>query len=139
MCASGYYGHNCSSKCSQNCNVTNICDRITGECDGGCKPGWIGNTCDQSKYVSVNYINIKIALSYLINIQRYILICVWIVQVCEAGFYGRNCSNQCSLNCIVTNHCDRFSGHCKGGCKLGWTGNMCFQSKHYIQKMQQST
>lgn len=48
-CPSGYYGKNCSyHQCSKNCKVVNDCDRFTGQCDGGCKPGWTGITCDQS-------------------------------------------------------------------------------------------
>lgn len=50
-CQSGYFGYNCSYQCSPNCKVTNNCDRFTGQCDRGCKPGWTGVTCDQSKYV----------------------------------------------------------------------------------------
>lgn len=46
-CLIPYFGKNCSDKCSAFCNVTGGCDRITGRCDGGCKPGWTGNTCDQ--------------------------------------------------------------------------------------------
>nr|XP_034321168.1 multiple epidermal growth factor-like domains protein 10 isoform X2 [Crassostrea gigas] len=46
-CQSGYYGRNCSHRCSENCIVTSQCDRFTGRCDGGCKPGWAGNTCNQ--------------------------------------------------------------------------------------------
>lgn len=50
VCVSGNYGKNCSDQCSLNCDVIRNCDRVTGECDKGCKPGWIGNTCDQGKF-----------------------------------------------------------------------------------------
>lgn len=43
----GSYGNNCSNQCSAFCNVTGRCDKITGRCDGECKAGWTGNTCDQ--------------------------------------------------------------------------------------------
>lgn len=46
---------------------------------------------------------------------------------CRIGLYGYNCSNQCSSNCGIESQCDRFTGHCKGGCKSGWTGQMCDQ------------
>lgn len=48
---------------------------------------------------------------------------------CPAGFYGTNCSKQCSVNCAVTNSCDRFTGRCDGGCKPGWKGLYCNESK----------
>lgn len=58
-CMIGYYGKNCSNKCSTTCNVAERCDKITGRCDGGCKPGWTGNTCDQMKsvYILFSYAN----------------------------------------------------------------------------------
>lgn len=49
---------------------------------------------------------------------------------CLAGFYGRNCSTECSLNCLVISKCDRSTGQCNGGCKEGWTGNICDQGKY---------
>lgn len=55
-CDPGRFGKNCMQRCSVNCNVTSICDRFTGRCDGGCKLGWKGDTCDQSKrykYLSI--------------------------------------------------------------------------------------
>lgn len=67
-------------------------------------------------------------LSFCNNI--YTSICEWSVLVRELGFYGKSCCNQCSLNCIVTNSCDRFTGECNGGCKTGWTGMTCVQSKY---------
>lgn len=48
---------------------------------------------------------------------------------CPQGFYGKNCSTECSLNCHVFSDCDRSTGQCKRGCKQGWTGNTCDQSK----------
>lgn len=46
---------------------------------------------------------------------------------CMIGYYGKDCSNQCSTTCNVTIGCDKILGRCDGGCKLGWTGNICDQ------------
>lgn len=46
----GYYGKNCENRCSVNCYVTRGCDRVTGRCKRGCKPGWTTATCKQSRY-----------------------------------------------------------------------------------------
>lgn len=46
-CMIPYYGNDCSNLCSAFCNVTGRCDKITGRCGGGCKPGWTGSTCNQ--------------------------------------------------------------------------------------------
>lgn len=32
-----------------NCYLKDQCDRTNGLCYKGCKPGWTGETCDQSK------------------------------------------------------------------------------------------
>lgn len=52
-CPAGYLGTNCSKQCSVNCDKTNPCDRFTGRCDGGCKPGWKGLYCNESKHVKL--------------------------------------------------------------------------------------
>lgn len=49
-CQYGYHGRNCSNICSTNCNVTSRCDKVSGKCIGGCKPGWFGDMCDQGTY-----------------------------------------------------------------------------------------
>lgn len=46
-CMPGFYGNNCEKQCNQNCYVMTGCDKITGECVGGCKEGWKGMVCDQ--------------------------------------------------------------------------------------------
>lgn len=38
VCYSGVYGNNWVKQCSINCNMIWSCDRVTGECDRGCKP-----------------------------------------------------------------------------------------------------
>lgn len=49
-CSAGYFGVECSNKCSKNCIETHKCDRFSGKCDNGCKPGWKGDTCNDRKY-----------------------------------------------------------------------------------------
>lgn len=50
---------------------------------------------------------------------------------CQQGHYGKDCSQKCSMNCYLEDHCDRFNGKCDEGCKPGWTGNTCDQRKVY--------
>lgn len=47
-CPAGFYGHACQESCSTNCNVSGTCDKVTGQCIGGCQPGWKESKCDKS-------------------------------------------------------------------------------------------
>lgn len=49
VCQPGYYGNSCTGICSENCFKSTNCDRFTGDCNGGCKQGWMGSKCDQRK------------------------------------------------------------------------------------------
>lgn len=51
------------------------------------------------------------------------------IAECKFGNYGKNCTGICSVNCLYSSICDRFTGHCNEGCKLGWIGNTCDQRK----------
>lgn len=51
-CELGYYGKNCENRCSENCNVPRRCNRVTGQCNEGCKAGWYTITCKESRYFS---------------------------------------------------------------------------------------
>lgn len=59
-CQSGYYGNDCSNQCSINCDVARTCNRFTGQCNEGCKQGWSGDTCDQSKCFTILLKRIKL-------------------------------------------------------------------------------
>lgn len=47
-CPIGLYGENCEYKCSEYCYEPRRCDSVTGQCYGGCQPGWFTKTCGQS-------------------------------------------------------------------------------------------
>lgn len=49
VCEIGYYGENCDNRCSRYCLLPRQCDRVTGQCYGGCQPGWYTITCEQSR------------------------------------------------------------------------------------------
>ncbi|XP_078330374.1 uncharacterized protein LOC111112521 [Crassostrea virginica] len=48
-----------------------------------------------------------------------------ILDDCSFGLYGSNCSQNCSMTCGDPGECDMRTGHCNGGCQVGWTGAMC--------------
>ncbi|XP_078330393.1 uncharacterized protein LOC144624461 [Crassostrea virginica] len=45
-------------------------------------------------------------------------------QECPEGQYGSKCLQNCSMTCGDPERCDIMTGHCKGGCQVGWTGSM---------------
>ena len=49
---------------------------------------------------------------------------------CQQGLYGSNCRQNCSLTCGDPGKCDKMTGHCNGGCQVGWTGAMCEKGYH---------
>lgn len=46
-CDAGFYGVNCSSSCSGNCEDGDPCNKVTGHCDSGCQPGYRNDKCDE--------------------------------------------------------------------------------------------
>ncbi|XP_078328406.1 uncharacterized protein LOC111115159 [Crassostrea virginica] len=49
---------------------------------------------------------------------------------CPERLYGRNCLQHCSMTCGDPGKCDIMTGHCNGGCQVGWTGSMCEKGYH---------
>jgi hypothetical protein len=61
-CSLGSFGKNCVHNCSDNCgDVPMVCNGRTGECTGGCRPGWEGLQCNIGKCSNIcllgNHIN----------------------------------------------------------------------------------
>ena len=46
-----------------------------------------------------------------------------------ARVFRYDCAGNCSLTCGDSGKCDKITGHCKGGCRTGWTGDMCDKGK----------
>ena len=46
-CVRGWFGQNCKQQCSGYCRDSNVCNHVTGQCDGGCAAGWRGTLCDK--------------------------------------------------------------------------------------------
>lgn len=45
-CSAGYFGQDCTRKCKSSCKG---CNHVTGLCESGCQPGWVGDFCEQGK------------------------------------------------------------------------------------------
>lgn len=70
------------------------------------------------------YITLKISTFLMMNLKQ--------ITECQQGHYGKDCSQKCSMNCYLEDQCNRTNGRCDNGCKPGWTGNTCDQSKTFI-------
>ena len=45
-CYLGFYGEGCVNNCSEHClGADNSCHHVTGTCDLGCDPGYLGALC----------------------------------------------------------------------------------------------
>ncbi|XP_022248919.1 tenascin-like isoform X1 [Limulus polyphemus] len=102
-CKLGWYGADCKQPC--HCiSGSKACNRITGECDGGCDHGWIGESCqirDPSATFLPNNTNIS----------------------CPVGKFGKTCDQKCHCKDGVA--CDSLTGTCPGKCENGWSGPSC--------------
>lgn len=70
VCPFGYYGKDCTGRCSIHCYYTSLCDRFTGLCTRGCKAGWTGNMCDRRNfcfYISAYMYNLVIKKKTLMD------------------------------------------------------------------------
>ena len=50
-------------------------------------------------------------------------------NLCISGWYGQNCSMQCSKHCLNNTPCDPVDGTCQRGCSPGYRGSMCTEGK----------
>ncbi|XP_067124638.1 receptor-type tyrosine-protein phosphatase mu-like isoform X3 [Centruroides vittatus] len=110
-CEYGTYGANCKQTC--HClNGLESCNKITGACNGGCSPGWKGDSCqipDDSDFDSS--VTSKVT--------------------CKTGTFGENCKQKC--HCLGKVDCDSVVGTCPGECEDNWNGtscNVCIRGKY---------
>ncbi|XP_048255155.1 scavenger receptor class F member 1-like [Haliotis rufescens] len=133
-CANNFMGENCETPCSDNCrsicstqNCLSQCDRDTGRCLHGCKPGSWGERCadlcsprcldqncnqisGQCVQCIRGYHGSKCHLPCVNCKESGCLKTTGICKNCDAGYYGLTCTQTC-LNCS-SDVCDRISGLC---------------------------
>ena len=66
----------CKDTCSQHCQDPRSCDHITGTCVGGCRDGWIGSKCTESKPFSI-------LQNACIFIKFYVMVNCLIIHICK--------------------------------------------------------
>lgn len=69
---------------------------------------------------------VLIELIYL-NLSTIIPLCIG----CPSHYYGLDCRQRCSGNCISDESCDHVSGVCTNGCEDGYVGTRCANGKKY--------
>lgn len=48
-CNDGNHGYDCVNNCSGHCFNNTPCNKQTGQCDRGCKPGYTNNDCNNGR------------------------------------------------------------------------------------------
>lgn len=136
VCEDGYYGEKCTDRCGSCANNTG-CDKTSGHCPAGCKPGYKApdcrQACDKGRYgvdcgeecghCATNGICQKETGSCYECQGNYSLpLC----QECVSGYYGDACASACGP-CATNTTCLKDSGHCPSGCKPGFGGLFCVE------------
>lgn len=57
-CPAGQFGLDCIKRCSEHCLVKDLCDRVRGECTGGCLDGFVGTHCNKCKSYFLVFCNV---------------------------------------------------------------------------------
>ncbi|XP_062602964.1 multiple epidermal growth factor-like domains protein 11 [Saccostrea cucullata] len=111
-------------------NSVKQCNRGTGECEGGCQPGWEGpqceSACTENKYgtncsytcgfcqdSSCHHVDGSCAGTCVEGYQGALC-----NEVYKKGFYGDDCTEECSPFCKSSRDCHHVTGHCNEGYEL---------------------
>lgn len=61
----------------------------------------------------------------IIKLQFLKAVTTFYCTECDDGTYGYNCVHKCSGHCLNDSSCNKKTGHCDMGCKLGYTYSNC--------------
>lgn len=117
------YGENCGIACG-NCLAKEQCHHINGTCMNGCDRGYQGSKCTEGDHC---YLMLK-TLCFNSKCMTYYSVMMVFYLECDENFFGINCKEQCYTNCVG---CNKKTGVCDTGCKPGWKGMSCQESKIY--------
>ena len=114
LCEEGFWGEMCQDSCLYpGCYA---CDRYTGGCSV-CKPNLWGQACD-----TICSPACPVAEDSNVYCNKLTGACD--VGTCAIGYYGSDCTKECSSTCI-SNVCDFGKGSCTIGCLSGWWNPFC--------------
>lgn len=51
VCNNGTYGFDCAYNCSGHCLHNSPCNKTTGNCEGGCEPGYTDENCRKGEFL----------------------------------------------------------------------------------------
>ncbi|XP_025082483.1 multiple epidermal growth factor-like domains protein 11 [Pomacea canaliculata] len=130
VCATRFFGKDCSSICTCVTQNTVNCSNVDGAC--ACKSGWRGKNCSEDVDECTQTPSLCVANSTCSNSPgSYRCVCNPGYKTlsdgscteCTSYTYGTNCSSQCQCNATNTVSCHHVTGNCT--CKQGWSGTTC--------------
>ncbi|XP_046546230.1 multiple epidermal growth factor-like domains protein 6 isoform X2 [Haliotis rubra] len=135
-CTDGSFGPDCGTWCYCR-NTSEVCDKITGYCESGCKDGYTGTGCQEpcpeGGYGSDCMETCGHCAGGDQNCSNVDGICRHGCQDNWSGTLCKECSDywfgdQCDRECRCKDAyevCDKRTGQCDSGCEDGWTGLDC--------------
>ncbi|XP_078316646.1 uncharacterized protein LOC111119289 isoform X1 [Crassostrea virginica] len=138
QCVAGFYGAECTDTCEQGCKY-NSCEKISGNCVGGCRNGYMGLTCAEPCRGNCATCTIEGDCLSCVS-GKFGMQCekdcpefcggdkrcnknTGNCSECSSGRFDPS-TEVCSTNCLQTSVCLR-NGDCLNGCVNGWIGPRC--------------
>ncbi|XP_052763474.1 multiple epidermal growth factor-like domains protein 6 [Mya arenaria] len=142
-CIDGFYGLDCSIRCSSlnaNCSICNRSDGMCLECKNGLYPHGNGSCISCNSNCESKQCNSKTGICTNGCLGKFwgdkcdmqcdsnCETCQQESGICDSCYkptvYGSYCNESCSSSCLE-NKCDQRSGHCSIGCEGDFFGYLC--------------